>query len=234
MPPAEWPGFSRAVFGSVLLHLLAALLLMAGGEHPVPPGRLVVEVVLRPPPARSVPARAEPSPAPRPPAPSPRQRQSDTPPAPRAPVPSPTAATTATEPRALPAEPATSSASEAFPPPEPLPSPALAPPPASAAEFDQLRATYLATVRGAVEARKTYPPLARRSRQQGTVLVRFRLDCDGRLLELALAASSGRPLLDRAALQAVEAVGRFPAFPVQLGRGELSFEVPIAFRLAPP
>jgi protein TonB len=70
-----------------------------------------------------------------------------------------------------------------------------------------------------------YPYLARRRGQEGTVLVRFTVGTDGRVLSASAAQPSPWPLLDEAALAAVRGRWRFPAGPVRL------YEVPIQFVL---
>jgi TonB family protein len=70
-----------------------------------------------------------------------------------------------------------------------------------------------------------YPLLARRRGQEGTVVVRFTVGADGRVLAAEAAQPSPWPLLDESALAAVRGRWRFPAGPVRL------YEVPIQFVL---
>jgi protein TonB len=75
-----------------------------------------------------------------------------------------------------------------------------------------------------------YPPLARRRRLQGTVLVRVHVGVQGAVLDLQVERSSGHEILDRAALGAVRAWRFLPA-----RRGATPVEawvrVPLDFRL---
>jgi protein TonB len=48
-----------------------------------------------------------------------------------------------------------------------------------------------------------YPPLSRRLKEEGRVVLRVRVDVDGNVQAIELAASSGHPRLDHAALSAV-------------------------------
>jgi len=48
-------------------------------------------------------------------------------------------------------------------------------------------------------ARKTYPEVARRHGEQGSVTLRFQVAVDGRVLDVALVTGSGSPVLDEAA-----------------------------------
>jgi protein TonB len=78
------------------------------------------------------------------------------------------------------------------------------PPPIEARPHD------LAAVRAGIARTLVYPPNARRNGVQGRVLVEFVLLADGWIRGLALRSSSGFPLLDSAALAAVEKAAPFP------------------------
>ena len=83
----------------------------------------------------------------------------------------------------------------------------------------------LLAIRERIQAAVVYPPLARLRRLEGVAHVRFAIAADGRPRELALAGSSGHGILDRAALDAVEA-----AAPLPWVYGRL--EVPVHFELS--
>jgi len=76
-----------------------------------------------------------------------------------------------------------------------------------------------------------YPEEARRRRQQGVVLVSVEVGADGRASEVALARSSGFPLLDEAAVQAVRRWMFDPARATGLPVPS-RVEVPVRFSLA--
>jgi TonB family protein len=71
----------------------------------------------------------------------------------------------------------------------------------------------------------SYPLAARRQGQEGTVLIRFTVGTDGRVLSAEAAKPSPWPLLNDAALAAVRGSWRFSSGPVRL------YEVPIQFVL---
>lgn len=73
--------------------------------------------------------------------------------------------------------------------------------------------------------------MARRGRVQGTVVVRGTLARDGSLRQCTVNLTSGSSLLDKAAVRAVQSVGRFPPVPAELPGEELVLEVPISFTL---
>ncbi len=99
------------------------------------------------------------------------------------------------------------------------------------AEASSLRAGYMQLCRGLIERHKEYPVMARRGRVQGTVVVRGTLARDGSLRQCTVNLTSGSSLLDKAAVRAVQSVGRFPPVPAELPGEELVLEVPISFTL---
>lgn len=114
---------------------------------------------------------------------------------------------------------------EAAPPPAPPapPAPAAAPAaaPVVAARFD---ADYLNN------PSPTYPPLSRRLREEGKVMLRVLVTVDGKPGQVEIATSSGFERLDNAARQAVQ---RWRFVPARQGERavEASVLVPIVFKL---
>lgn len=107
------------------------------------------------------------------------------------------------------------------PPPQPVataPAPAA---PVTAARFD---ADYLHNPKPA------YPPISRRSGEEGKVLLKVRVSPQGTALDVAVSKSSGFARLDNAAL---EAVNRWRFVPAKRGDEaiESSVIVPITFAL---
>ncbi|MBI5655662.1 MAG: energy transducer TonB [Geobacter sp.] len=90
---------------------------------------------------------------------------------------------------------------------------------------------YLAVIRGMIDQRKEYPLMARKGRMEGTVRVRFILGRDGGIRRTEVVQSSGRVLLDRATLQTISRIERFPPLPAAIEGNELSIEVPVSYRL---
>lgn len=79
--------------------------------------------------------------------------------------------------------------------------------------------------------RPDYPEEARLRRQEGTVLVSVEVGADGRAKDVRLAESSGFPLLDSAALQAVR---RWIFAPAEAGGLPVpsQVEIPVRFSLS--
>jgi protein TonB len=82
----------------------------------------------------------------------------------------------------------------------------------------------LAEIRRRIQAALAYPPLARWQDRQGSALVRFEIDAQGRAHGVRVVRSSGEPLLDAAAARAVIAAGVLPRVYGPL-------EVPVSFEL---
>ena len=120
------------------------------------------------------------------------------------------------------AEPKRPSSGAAAPPaPNPVGTSAAAGPTVTAARFD---AAYLRNPAPA------YPPLSRRLREEGKVLLKVRVSADGRASAVEVAQSAGSERLDRAAR---EAVARWRFVPARRGEQpvEATVLVPIIFKL---
>ena len=94
------------------------------------------------------------------------------------------------------------------------------------------RIFYQALLRSLIDKHKEYPLFARRAGLEGTCVVRCVIARDGSLRRTELRKASGSTHLDGAALRAVSGVGRFPPVPQELGGPEVTFEIPIVFRLS--
>lgn len=73
----------------------------------------------------------------------------------------------------------------------------------------------------------SYPLLARRRGWQGEVVLSFRLEADGRILDARIARSSGYGVLDHAALSAL---GKVKRLQQRLSRS-LTMQLPVIYRL---
>jgi len=74
-------------------------------------------------------------------------------------------------------------------------------------------ASYLEHIKNKIQNVWAYPQEAVRTGQQGRLLILFSIDKNGNLVRLKLIRSSGYPLLDQAALQAVKDASPFPPLP---------------------
>lgn len=92
-------------------------------------------------------------------------------------------------------------------------------------------ADFVARLRAWLAQHQHYPDRARARRQQGTALVSFVMDREGRVLSSRLQQSSGYAMLDREALALLARAEPLPAIPPSLGADRLEIAVPIRFDL---
>ncbi|MFD1378989.1 energy transducer TonB [Fodinicurvata halophila] len=82
-----------------------------------------------------------------------------------------------------------------------------------------------------LERHKDYPRAARQRRQEGTAILRFVIDREGRVLDYSIEQSAGHSLLDREVEAMIERARPLPEPPDEIQRTRLEFRVPLAFRL---
>ncbi|MGQ0673043.1 MAG: energy transducer TonB family protein [Hyphomicrobium sp.] len=87
------------------------------------------------------------------------------------------------------------------------------------------KSKYLGSLRVHLETKKVNP----RSRQIGTVMVRFTVDSNGAVVSREVTSSSGHKVLDDAALAAIDKAAPFPAIPDEVGEGTMVVSVPFKF-----
>ncbi len=98
-------------------------------------------------------------------------------------------------------------------------------------EINALRGLFTGQVRQRIAAAQYYPRIARRRGMEGRPVISFILDKRGRLTKVDLTQTSGYPLLDRAALEAVHNGVPYPEIPAQLNTDSFQFKLPISFVL---
>ncbi len=110
------------------------------------------------------------------------------------------------------------------------------PAPVDAGKDDQLaQATqaYRRAIMAQLAAERRYPRAALLDGYQGVGAILFHIDRDGRLLDVAIEASTGRKALDRAALALVRRAAPFPAVPTEMP-DRLEVSLPIRFLIVEP
>lgn len=90
---------------------------------------------------------------------------------------------------------------------------------------------YSAMVLAHLQRYRIYPDSARSAGITGVAVVRFTLGASGSVIGVSLAGSSGKSVLDQAALAMVRRASPFPPIPPSLGRGSMSFAAPVRFNL---
>lgn len=97
----------------------------------------------------------------------------------------------------------------------------------SNAQKASLEATWGGQIRTRIERRKRSP---RGARGEGRVVLSITVARSGQVLKVAVARSSGNPLFDQAALQAVSRSGKMPSAPAGLTNASYGFMLPMDFR----
>ncbi len=82
---------------------------------------------------------------------------------------------------------------------------------------DPLYVSYLAQVKRRIERVWTYPPEAQAEGIGGELFLTFTLNKSGTLTNVRLLQSSGFPILDEEAIQAIKEAAPYDPFPPQLG-----------------
>jgi periplasmic protein TonB len=98
-------------------------------------------------------------------------------------------------------------------------------------DFKEVWGLYTNSIQLKIAQAKTYPPLARERKQQGKAFLSFKLDKDGKILELSVENSSGHKILDQAAIKAIKEAAPFPTIPASLNKKYASLKIPISFIL---
>lgn len=193
-------------------------------EAPSPDTPMVVSLAEPPPEAPALQAAAEP---PRPVQPPPKAQPAPAEPQPqRAPLPvEATAAPLASPSSVVMPEAPASPAVKAMPKAEEVVVPPIQRNPGAEGRFAQ-------NVRAEIERKKIFPDSARDLGMSGAVEVVYVLDRMGTLLRSEIAATSGFPLLDQAALRAVRAA-RFSAWPQDawVGESQKEFRTKLVFSI---
>ncbi len=74
-------------------------------------------------------------------------------------------------------------------------------------------ASYMEHIKNKIQDVWTYPEYARESNEEGSLIVLFTIGRNGEVLDIKLLRSSGYPVLDKAAIQAVKEAAPFPLLP---------------------
>jgi len=88
---------------------------------------------------------------------------------------------------------------------------------------------YAATLLAWLERHKEYPRRARLRRQEGTVMLYFLVDREGRVLEHRIEQGAGYRALDAEVLAMIERAQPLPAMPASMEKERLELVVPVQF-----
>jgi len=82
-----------------------------------------------------------------------------------------------------------------------------------------------------VNARKTYPLVARRGRMQGLVTLAVTVAADGEILKVRVLKTSGHKVLDEHALHTVRSTKMLPPRPAGLQWKQYTYKIPMRFKM---
>lgn len=102
---------------------------------------------------------------------------------------------------------------------------------ASRGKSKRLSRDYRSALLRLIERNKYYPLRARRRGMEGKAMVKFSVQRNGEIRNIALSRSSRKPLLDQAALQTIKRIGKAPPLPNGLKRNSWKFVVPISYNM---
>ena len=95
----------------------------------------------------------------------------------------------------------------------------------------EVSAGYRALLSAWLESHKRYPDSARQRGEEGRAVLRFAVDRSGRVLDFAVAQSSGFPDLD-ASIEQMMRGALWPAFPAGMTQPRVDVSVTIRFSLS--
>jgi len=96
---------------------------------------------------------------------------------------------------------------------------------------DTAYAPYTTVLKEKINAHWVYPLSAQENLIQGTLLILFRLDSKGNLVDLRLVRSSEFEILDKYALKAIRSASPFPPFPESIGVDFLNINASFSYQL---
>src|SRR5690606_28943651 len=82
-----------------------------------------------------------------------------------------------------------------------------------------------------LNARKFYPPLAKRLKHQGRVIVQFNVTREGKILEARVVQSSPFKTLNESAKELVEGLRNLNPFPAEIKKTTWLFQVPVDYQM---
>ena len=99
----------------------------------------------------------------------------------------------------------------------------------STTEAASARDLYISKLTRALNAKKKYPEISKRMRQQGRLKVRFLLERDGRILNAELIEQTNFTPLNEAAKNLLTEIKKFDPFPNEVADKQWAVTVPIEY-----
>ena len=101
----------------------------------------------------------------------------------------------------------------------------------SVATIESAKNRYFSLIAQTIYKNKRYPRQAYSLNQEGKVVVRLRLDKDGEILDLEVLDKGPFKSLTNATLDTINKIKRFPEIPDELGVAEITFRIPIEYKI---
>ena len=93
------------------------------------------------------------------------------------------------------------------------------------------QARYNSLLSSIINKHKHYPRMAKALHHEGRVVVQVTLDKEGNLINIEILEKASFETLTKAAMETIRNVGKFPPLPVELGKEQLTFKVPVDYKI---
>lgn len=90
---------------------------------------------------------------------------------------------------------------------------------------------YKSQIAQELNSRKSYPPIAKRLKQQGRVIVQFNVTREGKILEAKVVQASPFKTLNQSARELVEGLKGLNPFPNEIKKTTWLFQVPVDYQM---
>lgn len=97
--------------------------------------------------------------------------------------------------------------------------------------LETARNKYSSLLAQTINKNKRYPRQAYSLNQEGTVVIRLKLDKQGKVLDLTVLEKAPFKSLTNATVEAIESIKIFPPIPDELGVDEVTYRIPIEYKI---
>lgn len=98
-------------------------------------------------------------------------------------------------------------------------------------KYKQFKEDYMTKLRKAIDKNKKYPNTSRRLKEEGRVIVSFRVLKNGQFTNMTILKKSSKKRLNKAALNALLLTNKFEAFSNEINKEFIDFTLAMEFRL---
>jgi protein TonB len=97
--------------------------------------------------------------------------------------------------------------------------------------INSARSRYYSLIAQAIYRNKRYPRQAYLLNQEGRVVVKLKINKMGKILDVSIVEKAAFKTLTEASLQTIKSINRFPPIPDELGTTEMTFKIPIEYKI---